>query len=420
MQDVADLAKVHRTTVSLVLRRHPRIPEATREKVLKAVEALSYRPNPLISALMKARRNRHSSADLSTIAWVTAWPTRYGWRAPENPIPDFMPGASRRAAELGYKLDHFWLNEPGMSPSRFSKILSARGITGVVLGRLPPGLRQIDLAWEHFSSVSIGVSLESPRLSHVAENHFHSCKLAVQTCLSRGYSRLGLVLPHRLYERVQEKFLGAFLSETHALEAKRRIPPLISDTPDERLFDAWFARHKPDLIVCPNISVVHPWIQRLGLDAPGDVGIVGLAVEKLDGSHAGIWSDPAIIGSMAVELVVATLNINERGVPKHPQEILYTPQWIEGRTLRPQEPGRSAQRQKAEPGKGRDRPADGDPDERGSRSGGSQDSFQQGVLSESGRANVPHDGKAQRTSSLLRKADPAGGKGPGAARPKLA
>jgi len=333
MQDVAELAGVHRTTVSLVLRQHPRIPADTRAQVLRAVEKLGYRPNPLISALMKARRNRQSPRDLSTIAWITAWPTRHGWRAPENPIPDFLPGAQRRAQDLGYKIDHFWLTEPGMTPDRLSKILLTRGITGIILGRLPPGLRQLSLQWQHFCSVSIGVSLESPRLSHVAENHFQTCKMAVQACLEKGHRRPGLVLPHRLYARVQEKFLGAFLSEQHALPEEERIPPLITEQPDEALFRRWFRRHRPGVVICPNIAVVQPWLLNLGLQPGTDLGLAGLAVEVTDGSHAGIWSDPGIIGGMAVELVVGALNINERGIPRHPQEILYTPQWIDGSTL---------------------------------------------------------------------------------------
>lgn len=335
MQAVADLAGVHRTTVSLVLRRHPRISVATRNRVLEAVKKLGYRINPLIAALMQAHRRMRPLTNVSKIAWVTAWPTRYGWRPPENFIPDFMPGAVARAAELGYKIDHFWLAEPGMTPRRMSRILYARNITGVILGRLPPGLSRIELLWDNFAAVSIGVSLESPCVSHVAENHFHSCKLAVQTCLARGYRRIGLALPHRLYERVQEKFLGAFLVEQSRLPRSQQIPPMITEAPNERTFRGWMKRHSPEVVVCPNVAVVFSWMIALGLKVPKDVGIAGLAVEQKDGAHAGIWCDPAIIGSMAVDLVVSALQRNERGLPAHEQEILYRPDWIEGRTIPP-------------------------------------------------------------------------------------
>ena len=40
-------------------------------------------------------------------------------------------GATRRAEELGYKLDHFWLTEPGMTAARATQILRTRNITGL-------------------------------------------------------------------------------------------------------------------------------------------------------------------------------------------------------------------------------------------------------------------------------------------------
>lgn len=34
--------------------------------------------------------------------------------------PDQTSGAAEPATELGYKLEHFWLTEPGMTPARFA------------------------------------------------------------------------------------------------------------------------------------------------------------------------------------------------------------------------------------------------------------------------------------------------------------
>ena len=45
--------------------------------------------------------------------------------------------------KLGYKLEHFWLGEPGMTPTRFAQILASRGINGLLIGRLPPGTSEI-------------------------------------------------------------------------------------------------------------------------------------------------------------------------------------------------------------------------------------------------------------------------------------
>lgn len=335
MQAVADLAGVHRTTVSLALRDHPRIPKATRLRVQEAARKLGYHIHPLVAALMQAKRTMKPLKSFANLGWITAWPTRYGWRAPANPIPDFFPGAAQRAEQLAYQLEHFWLAEPGMTAQRMSQILRARGISGVILGRLPPGLRSLELEWEQFAAVSIGVSLDAPRLSHVADNHFHACKLAFQTCVARNYRRIGLALPHKLYERVQEKYLGAYLAEQMNLPPEQRLPPLLTDVPHELTFLAWMEKYQPDLVLCPDVTLIKRWLERGGRKVPSDVGVAGLALEKNDGSQAGVWADPAIVGAMAVELVVSLLHRNERGLPANEQEILYRGRWIDGKTLRP-------------------------------------------------------------------------------------
>ncbi len=58
MHDVASLAGVSHMTVSRVLNGHPNIRPATRDKVLKAIEAVNYRPNGAARALASRRSHR--------------------------------------------------------------------------------------------------------------------------------------------------------------------------------------------------------------------------------------------------------------------------------------------------------------------------------------------------------------------------
>lgn len=55
MRDVAQLAGVSHQTVSRVINGHPSIRDSTRQRVLDAMEALHYRPNPAARALVTAR-----------------------------------------------------------------------------------------------------------------------------------------------------------------------------------------------------------------------------------------------------------------------------------------------------------------------------------------------------------------------------
>jgi hypothetical protein len=104
LQDVATRTGVHRTTVSLALRDHPRIPAETRARVRAAAEALGYRINPLVSALMQSRRTGRAVKHV-TLAYVTNYPTRYGWRPPHHDRRISFRVQSRARCQFSYSED---------------------------------------------------------------------------------------------------------------------------------------------------------------------------------------------------------------------------------------------------------------------------------------------------------------------------
>ncbi|MGH7994758.1 MAG: LacI family DNA-binding transcriptional regulator, partial [Opitutaceae bacterium] len=177
LRDVAVRAGVHPTTVSMALKSHPRIPPATRERIAKIAAELDYRPNPLVAALMHYRRARRQLVVQATLAWVTDYPTRDGWKDPD--MEWAYRAAADRAHELGFKLDPHWAAEPGISPARFRQILAARGITGVIVSRLPHGVTDLATDVAGLSAVGFGVTLQTPELHRVAYNHFDVVRHAV-------------------------------------------------------------------------------------------------------------------------------------------------------------------------------------------------------------------------------------------------
>jgi LacI family transcriptional regulator len=79
MSDLAAAAGVSKMTVSLALRGHQKISPATRKRIQELAEKMGYRPNPLVQTLMANLRSTRPARYHSTIAWVTAFPTRDGW-----------------------------------------------------------------------------------------------------------------------------------------------------------------------------------------------------------------------------------------------------------------------------------------------------------------------------------------------------
>lgn len=332
LQDVADRARVHRSTVALALRDHPRIPPDTRERIKAIATRLGYRINPFVAALMQSRRSgrpvRHAS-----LAFVTNYPTRYGWRPPHHDRPDYFPGAAERAKEFGYRLEHFWLAEPGMTPGRLCDILVTRGVHGLIIGRMPPGQHALDLAWERFSTVALGMTLRSPRLHHVTENHFDTAWQSMQQCLDRGYRRVGFVFTEANDSpRVGDRWVGAYLLQQQKFPPSDRLPLCPGAPTDRETFAAWFRQTRPDALIVAHSAPVLAWLREMGRHVPHDLGVVELQHHP-EPDAAGVHYEPATIGALAVEMLIGLMHRNETGVPDNPHEVMLSGEWREGHTL---------------------------------------------------------------------------------------
>jgi LacI family transcriptional regulator len=150
IRDIGRKTGYHYSTVSLALRDHPRIPESTKQIIREAAKGLGYQPDPALSALCAYRLMKRPPKEQTVIAWLTNHRGRTGWKRSAC-TRDYFEGASQHATERGYRLETFWLSEPGMTGQRMSKILWTRGIQGVLL---PPQeqLTTIELAWENLSA----------------------------------------------------------------------------------------------------------------------------------------------------------------------------------------------------------------------------------------------------------------------------
>jgi DNA-binding LacI/PurR family transcriptional regulator len=335
LEDIAREAGVNRSTVSLALRDHPRISLERRQQVQAIAKRLGYRINPLVAALMQSRRSRSRPRNV-VIGYLTNYPTRYGWRPTHHARPDYFPGAVERAAELGYKLEHFWMGEPGMTPERMSDILTVRGIHGILLGRLPPGHQSLRLLWERFSCVALGRTLVEPDPHRVAEDFFASASIAMEELVKRGYRRIGLVFT----EFDDSPVVGSLWTGSYFAELfKHRLvgvtePLAYEDEADHtERFAAWYRQQRPDAILATRPEAAMRWLSELGLKAPRDVGLASVGLRYGDGRHSGVYCDPAKLGGLAAEILVGLMQRGETGLPADPYEVLIPGHWVEGETV---------------------------------------------------------------------------------------
>lgn len=335
LQDVAKKVGLHRSTVALALKDHPRISAPVRARIQAVAKELGYQINPLVAALMQARRTGRAAPSVA-IGYVTNYPTRYGWAPPDHDRPNYFPGAAARAEELGYVLEHLWLGEPGMTAQRFAEILAVRGIHGVLIGRLPPGQSEILLKWEPLSCVALGRTLRRPALHHVTEDHHAGASLAMERLVAQGYRRVGFVFSEPDDSpRVADRWLGGYLRQQLRLGIENLVTPFYFESTRDRVrdFGKWMKRWKPDALLVTEPAPAIEWLKNLGLRVPDDVGLATVVNDHLENGWAGVHCDPGLVGALATEMLIGLMHRGERGLPSVPHEVLVCGEWRDGWTL---------------------------------------------------------------------------------------
>ncbi len=344
MEDIARRAGVSVATVSLSLRNEPRISLSTRANIAKIARQIGYEPNPYVSALMRSRRHGRPVADRPLLAFVCALEHPDAWRNAVSPTRRYIrEGAFQRAAARGYEGREFWLHQDGMSPERFSEMLHARGIQGVVLGPLPDNAPPPALRWEYFSAVSLSVPLASLTVHTICNDHYFSSLRTVQECCRLGYRRPGLVLreSHRTF--FQGRWEAGFFTAQQSLPGVAALRPLFLPSLDDPaavdlgLFNRWLDRERPDVIVALNWECLEGVLKRAALRVPRDIGLASLCCPEKNAHISGVHQDGHHIGATAADVLISMVERHEKGLPEHALTTMIEGSWNPGETLQPKE-----------------------------------------------------------------------------------
>lgn len=330
--DVARRAGVHRTTVSLALKDHPRIPASTRKRVRRIADKLGYIPDPMLASLVAYRTQKRPAAFHGKLAWLVSSARGFDWREVPH-FRDSYEGALARARRCGFELELFDLNSPGMRPSRLVEILRTRNITGLLLcpQRIPKAT--LDLPWEKFSAVTFGYGISEPRLHTVSPAHYLAVRRIMDELRRLGYQRIGLALDAGQNVRTEYHNLAGYLVGEDAALRLPAVPPFHEPYTAVKALGNWIEQHRPDAIVSGAYYVLD-MLRELGVKVPEDLGVACPCLPSPDSELAGIFEDWHRIGEIAVDVLVAMLNRGERGVPESPQRLHVEGPWLAGRTLR--------------------------------------------------------------------------------------
>ncbi len=348
LRDVAAKAGVHHTTASRALKNDPRVHGETLTRIKTLATEMGYMPDPMLSALNAYRHASRPSQYHGTVAWVTNFSTRDGWRSSwgihkTSCYELYYQGSAEQLARHGYKLEEFWLQEPGMTARRSSQVLLHRGIRGLLLCPLPVNRGHLSLQWDRFAAVSFGYSLFRPNLHLFSAAHFRAMVTCMRKLRAAGYQRIGLVTSYGTDERMDRMWTAAYRAELPASPRSETIPMhLYSDgknndstaarKQNEKAFLKWFREHRPEVIVTSSSPVLE-WLRAGDFQVPRDVAVVSAALQEDEPVVSGIVEASREIGSAAADFLVSMLQRGEHGIPRVPQRVLLEGSWFEGKTV---------------------------------------------------------------------------------------
>jgi len=176
--------------------------------------------------------------------------------------------------------------------------------------------------------------LKYPPLHRVAHDHYNGMRLAISECRKRGSRRLGFATLQMTSDRVQDKWMAAYLVEQQSCKPSERLAPYIVKKGvnfDRKAFRQWVASERPDSII--GLPMIWPEVdqwQEFVAGLPGSVEWISLDVKNPAGNEAGIYQNHEEIGAEAVNLLVRLVEHNQPGPLEYSRTLSIEGSWVEG------------------------------------------------------------------------------------------
>ncbi len=333
---IAKALGLSQAAVSLALRGSRRVSKEMREKVKEKAKQMGYRQNAYVRTLMSHIRAGKAMNEQGSLALFIDSPSEADWYRGSRAYQSYDQGILRRASELGFTVERFFLKAPGITPAKADSVIFARGVQGLIF--LPPyrGNRSYAVHWERYACIGIGMGWGEQDLDVVDQDHLANYVLAFKKLTQSGYQRIGTALSggHVREHRRGARWMPGYCDCQYSLPESRRIPLFVGDINASSLkeFRKWYDRWQPDAFISIDGSERH-WFEEMKLKVPGNVAMACLAVPS-GSSFSGIDERNGKAGAAAVDLVVAKIARNEYGIVQEPSVLMIGGRWVDGATTR--------------------------------------------------------------------------------------
>lgn len=330
MQQIADAAGVSKSAVSLALRNDPRIPQATRDRIHKVAQEMGYRRNAIVDSLMTQLRAGRQPSFLANLALINCSPLKD--LTQNHTFRRLREGVQRRAEQLGYGVEEFWLQQPDMRPERLKQIIQTRGIRGLILvaavspDTIDDGYNKF---WQDFACAVIGVTHPNNQLNCSSNDQYLTARSATRKVIELGYKRPLLVVPSEDDALLDDKFSAGFYSAVRALPARERLDFVALDPSAPKKAIAAIQKLKPDVVITNKVELYDALVD-VGVKIPRELGLVHLDWHDGISQLAGMRQNNRVVGSAGVDLVVGQLQKNEYGSQEFPKVVHIESVWVDG------------------------------------------------------------------------------------------
>ena len=336
LRHLAKVADLSPSAVSLALRDSPKISAATKKRVRRLAEKMGYQPDARVVAMMSHLRKPRAERQHATFGVISFYEKAHAWEGSRH-LARIYQGMTRRAGELGYRLEPLWVREPGMTYARVRGILDARGIEGLLCFGSPEFEQEFPPELGRCAVVTVGLSIRPPM--HRVTSHFYSDTLTVLTRVHRlGYRRPGLILGSYEEARSAHAHSAAYLGWCeHTLGPDRALPILRVTAVGKAPLVRWLGQHAPDVIVFVHlpeaITELRAALKEQRRRVPSELGVAVLSHVVQGTGFSGLQQNQHLMGAWAVELLAARIANRDLGPPANPRIEMVESEWVDGGSL---------------------------------------------------------------------------------------
>jgi len=326
IKDIARAAKVSTTAVSMALNNRPRIGPETRERILRIVKELNYRPN-IVARSLVSRRSQTIGLIITTIL---------------NPFyPELAKGIEDKALELGYSIILCSTNQDLALEKYHIENLRSKGVDGFIFSSVKikdPNVYA--LFEERFPFILVNRRIHDPsldkKIDYVVLDNSSGAYQAMEHLYNLGHHRIGILAGPLNTSTAAERTEGAkrFLK-------KNRIgwdPGLliVCHYSKEKAYEATrkllAQKHPPTAIFAENDYMAlgaRDAILDAGLKLPEDMALVGfddIVETALKGVEITTISQKKYdMGTLAVKVLIDKI---EQGSLRMANQIILEPELV--------------------------------------------------------------------------------------------